>query len=96
MDFKADGSMEEKEYPSDCAVGGPNRRPIFVITHDESIFSANDGRRQVWIRDGDAILRPKGKGKGIMVSDFLLLFSIELTLSFRRTPQSIKSFRDTI
>ena len=74
VDFKADGSMEEKEYPLDCAVGGPDRRPIIVITHDESIFSANDGRRQAWIRDGDAILCPKGKGKGIMISDFLLTF----------------------
>lgn len=75
VDFKADGSMEEKDYPSDCIVGGSDRRPIIVITHDESIFSANDGKRQAWIRDGDAILRPKGKGKGIMVSDFLLPFS---------------------
>ena len=75
VDFKADGSMEEKKYPSDCAVNRPDRRPIIVITHDESIFSANDGKRQAWIHDGDAILRPKGKGKGIMVSDFLLPFS---------------------
>ena len=88
VDFKADGSMEEKEYPLDCAVGGPDRRPIIVITHDESIFSANDGRRQAWIRDGDAILCPKGKRKGIMVSDFLLLFSRLNLLFFSKDKQT--------
>lgn len=46
-----------------------------MITHNESIFSANNGRRQAWICEGDAILCPKRKGKGIMVSDFLLPFS---------------------
>lgn len=75
VDFKADRSMEEKDYPSDCAVNGPNWWPLIMITHNESIFSANNGRRQAWICEGDAILCPKGKGKGIMVSDFLLPFS---------------------
>lgn len=75
VDFKADILMEEKTYPSDCAVNRPNQRLLIVIIHDESIFSANNGRRQAWIREGNAILRPKGKGKGIMVSDFLLPFS---------------------
>lgn len=46
-----------------------------MITHDESTFSANDGRRQAWIEEGHNVLRPKGKGKGIMVSDFLLSWS---------------------
>lgn len=47
VDFKADGSMEEKKYSPDCEIGGSNQRPIIVITHDESIFSTNDGRWQV-------------------------------------------------
>lgn len=75
MNFKTDGSMEEKEYPNDYTIDGSNRRPIIVIMHDESIFSANNGKKQAWIWDGDAILRFKNKEKGIMVSDFLLLFS---------------------
>lgn len=75
VEFQDDESILEKQYPSDCAVGGPNRRPIIMITHDESIFSANDGRRSAWIQEGHNILRPKGKGKGIMVSDFLLPWS---------------------
>src|SRR5436190_1431014 len=64
--------MKPKEYPSDCSVGGPNRRPIILVTHDESIFHANDGKRQAWIEENKAFLRPKSKGKGIMLSDFLL------------------------
>ena len=75
VEFSEDGSMISKEYPEDCAVGGPNRRPVIMITHDESTFSANDGRRRVWTLDGHGILRPKGRGKGIMVSDFLLPWS---------------------
>lgn len=46
-----------------------------MITHDESTSSANDGRKKVWTLNGQGILRPKGRGKGIMVSDFLLSWS---------------------
>jgi hypothetical protein len=75
VEFNENGSMKPKEYPNDCRVGGPDRQPIIFITHDESIFSANDGRRQAWMRENHIFLRPKGKGKGIMVSDFLLPWS---------------------
>lgn len=75
VEFSDDGSMLPKTYPEDCAIAGPDRRPIIMITHDESTFSAIDGRRKVWTLDGHGILRPKGKGKGIMVSDFLLPWS---------------------
>lgn len=37
VDFGADGSMKEKELPSNYAVDGPDRRPIIIIPHDESI-----------------------------------------------------------
>lgn len=74
VEFEEDGAMKAKTYPSDCAVGGPNRRPIVVITHDECTFSANDGIRKAWIRKGDTFLRPKGRGQGIMTSEFILPF----------------------
>lgn len=48
--FRDDGSMEEKVYPSDCAVNGPDKRPVILITHYESTFSANDGRHQAWLK----------------------------------------------
>ena len=72
VEFNSDGAIIPKEYPEDCRIGGPGRRPIIFITHDESIFSANDGRHQAWIAENGVFLRPKGKGQGIMVSDFLL------------------------
>ncbi len=43
VEFKEDCIMKPKVYPSDCTVGGDERRPIIVITHDECTFSANDG-----------------------------------------------------
>lgn len=75
VEFSEDGSILPKDYSKDCAVGGPNKRPIIMITHNESTFSANDGQRKVWTQDGNGILQPKGRGKEIMVSDFLLPWS---------------------
>ena len=46
-----------------------------MITHDKSTFSANDSYQKVWTLEGHGILRSKGRGKGIMVSDFLLPWS---------------------
>ena len=45
-------------------------RQIVVVTHDESTFHSNDGRRFMWLQPGGDRLRQKGLGKGIMVSDF--------------------------
>jgi len=72
VEFDSSGKILEKSYPDDCQVGGLRRRPTILITHDESIFSANDGKKQAWVKESDTFLRPKGKGQGIMVSDFLL------------------------
>jgi hypothetical protein len=46
-------------------------KEIILVTHDESTFSANDGRRSCWVKEEENPLRPKGKGRGIMVSEFL-------------------------
>ena len=72
MEFSDDGSMLPKTYLQDCEVSGLNRRPIIMITHDESTISANDSRRTVWTLDGHGISWLKEKGKQIMVLDFLL------------------------
>ena len=53
--------------PSDLQSG---ERPFVLVTHDESTFNANDGKRRLWSQE-EQPLRPKGKGKGIMVSGFL-------------------------
>ncbi len=75
VEFFEDGTMVIKEYPDDFALGGPDRRPIIMIIYDESTFSVNDERRKVWTLNGQGILRPKRKEKGIMISDFLLPWS---------------------
>ena len=47
------------------------KKPLILVTNDKSIFSANDGKRKVWKEKGKSPLQPKGKEKGIMVSEFL-------------------------
>lgn len=74
VEFDENGNILPKTYPADCGVGGDQRRPVILITHDECVFSANDGPRSGWQKDGDTFLRPKSKGRGIMVSEFLLPF----------------------
>ena len=44
---------------------------LILVTHYESILNANDGKRRAWKEKGKSLLRPKGKEKGIMVSEFL-------------------------
>lgn len=46
-------------------------KPWILIIHNESTFNANDGKRKLWVEKGKNPLRPKGRDKGIMVSDFL-------------------------
>jgi hypothetical protein len=60
--FKEDGSWEKPPGLQ------PGEKPLVLVTHDESTFNANDGKRRLWLKNGEQPLRPKGKGKGIMVS----------------------------
>ena len=74
VEFEEDESMKAKNYPDDFAIGGDLRCSVITITHDECTFSADDGIRKAWTRIGDTFLRPKGRGQGIMASDFFFLF----------------------
>lgn len=56
IEFEQDGTMKPKTYPSDCAAGGEKCQPIVVITHDESIFSANNRVCKAWTKPGDSFL----------------------------------------
>ena len=47
-----------------------SERKIFIF-HDESIFNAYDDQKVQWGRSDMQTIRPKGKGSGIMVSDFV-------------------------
>ena len=42
-----------------------------VLFHDESTFQANDDQPTLWATKGSSVMRPKSKGSGIMVSDFI-------------------------
>lgn len=46
-------------------------KPLVLVTHDESTFNANDGKRSLWMKKDHQPIRPKSKGRGIMVSGFL-------------------------
>ena len=47
------------------------REKTVVFFHDESTFQANEDQTVMWGQRGKHVLRPKGKGSGIMVSDFV-------------------------
>lgn len=42
-----------------------------ISAHDESTFSANDDQNIMWWVKGQKMTKPKSKGAGIMVSDFI-------------------------
>ena len=50
----------------------PSEKKILVMLyHDESTFHSNGGPGWIWVEVGKQPIRPKGKGRGIMVSDFI-------------------------
>ena len=42
-----------------------------IIFHDESTFQSNDDQPTLWGEKGTTVMRPKSKGSGIMISDFI-------------------------
>ena len=60
---------------------GPQRRNAVLIFHDESTFHSNEDQGWMWAEEGKQPIRPKGLGRGIMVSDFVDEFNglLELT-----------------
>ena len=61
-----DSLPSDLECPSDEQVA-----KTVVIFHDESTFQANDDKTTFWGAKDIIFLRPKSKGAGIMVSDFI-------------------------
>lgn len=62
----------QKAFPTDVPLASlAMRSKLVVIFHDESTFSANDDQTLKWGVKGEGMLRPKSKGSGIMVSDFI-------------------------
>jgi hypothetical protein len=48
-----------------------NTPPLVLVVQDESCFSSHEGRKTLWMRKDKTILRPKGSGRSLMVSEFL-------------------------
>ena len=46
------------------------KRHVLVV-HDESLFYSNDGVSSMWVHPKHPPLRKKGKGRCIMLSEFL-------------------------
>ena len=61
-EYGDDGEIP-KEYPDGI-------RKV-LVTHNESTFNTNDDKQYHWKKKGTEPLKPKSKGKGLMVSEFL-------------------------
>lgn len=67
-----------------------------IFFHDESTFQANDDQSSFWGVKGTAVMKPKNKGSGIMVSDFIdekngyLCLTQEEYIRARQTDKSIQ------
>jgi hypothetical protein len=67
VDVEADD--EELVLPEQAAAKA--FRYTIKVVHDESIFHANDGQADFWQeKDRHSVILPKGRGAGLMVSDF--------------------------
>ena len=71
-----------KKVSLSCLVALPRRRrrklfqtipmvPHVMLLDDESTFQANKDQPTLWAEKGTTVMRPKSKGAGIMVSDFI-------------------------
>ncbi len=76
VELDEDNIIKPKVHPLDCAVKGNNWRPIIVITHNEYIFSTNDGIQKAWAQKSNTFLRPKGQGQEIMISECFLPYEL--------------------
>ena len=66
VQFEENGAWKKPNLPEVVS-------PLVLVTHDESTFNANDGRRKAWMEKNKQPIRPKGQAKGIMVSGKLCI-----------------------
>ena len=60
-----------KALPDVDAPTSERRSKTVVFFHDESTFMSNEDQTTQWGMKGERMLKPKSKGSGIMVSDFI-------------------------
>lgn len=85
MKFNKTDQIILKVYLFDCKVLRDKQRFVIVITHDEYLFSSNDGPCFGRQKDGNIFFPPKSKARRIMLSEFPLFFC-QLNLSFLLKP----------
>jgi hypothetical protein len=60
-----------RALPDVDAPTNERRLKTVVLFHDESTFMANEDQPTQWGMKGEKMMKPKSKGAGIMVSDFI-------------------------
>ena len=60
---------------------GPHHKNLVLLFHDESTYHSNEDQGWMWAEKGNQPIRPKGLGRGIMVSDFIDEFNGLLSLT---------------
>ena len=68
--------LEELHLPHPNVDNIPSTPPssgkrLVTLVHDETAFNANEGQNKMWSDEEMQCLRPKGRGSGVMVSDFI-------------------------
>ena len=54
---------------------------LVIICHDESTFQSNEDQLYSWLQEDQHVIKPKSRGSGRMVSDFIDEFTGYLRLS---------------
>src|SRR5207237_7375024 len=60
--------MEKVNPPTELNEG---EKKLVLVTHDECTFYSNDVKKTMWLKKGESVIRKKGQGGSLMVSDFL-------------------------
>ena len=70
---KSCASTEEarKALPSDIHSPSPEVAEKTVVLFHEWTFQSSEDQPTLWAEKGTTVMRPKSKGSGIMISDFI-------------------------
>ena len=74
--------------------GDPSKsRYVIFLYHDETVFNANDAQGTTWVDpEGRGAIRPKGKGRGLMISDYIEEFGGYLRLTQEQLVDARREF----
>ena len=76
-------------------IGDPSaKKKLVLIFHDESIYHSNEDQGWQWSEEGKITIKPKGLGRGLMVSDFIDEYNGFLHLTADEFAQACQSHTD--